>query len=612
LSIIHYQLSIKNAIFANQFLFMDKRWVLHSHSDKLQVEELSNQLNIPQSLADILLQRGVKTYEEARQYFRPSLNSIHDPFLMKNMDKSVERVEKAIASQEKILIFGDYDVDGISAVALMYSFLKEFVTDIEYYVPDRYGEGYGMSVQSVEYAAEQHFTLMIVLDCGIKCHNEIALANQYGIDVVVCDHHLPDQTLPPAYAILDPKLPDCNYPCKDLSGCGVGFKLVQAISQRRNIPIEEIGKKYMDLVALSIASDIVPITGENRTFTSWGLKLMNARPRQSIESLLAFSKIVRKENPNMPPENTVFTHAITVNDLVFYVGPRINAAGRMATGRNSVHLLIADKEDKILQLGELVDMHNSERRELDTKITQEVIEKLSSNPQYETKRSLAMYSPTWSKGVIGIVASRLVEHFHKPSIVMTLSNEVITGSARSVKGFDLYAALCQCSDLLEHFGGHTFAAGLSLKPKNLYPFIDKFEEVVSKTIDENAIIRSLDIDAEIDLKDITLNFYNILKNFAPFGPCNMSPIFMTKHVYDTGYARIVGQNHLKLSVFQKNSRSYPISSIGFGLGEHYARIAKGEPFHICYHIDINEWQGKTSIQLNIKDLKFDFEKHDAV
>ncbi|MCL2131622.1 MAG: single-stranded-DNA-specific exonuclease RecJ, partial [Lentimicrobiaceae bacterium] len=546
---------------------MDKRWFLHAYGDKSKVEELAGQLNISQSLADILLQRGVKTYDEARLFFRPTLEGIHNPFLMKNMEKSVERVEKAIASQEKILIFGDYDVDGISAVALMYSFLKEFVSKIEYYVPDRYGEGYGMSVQSVEYAQEQGFTLMIVLDCGIKCHQEIALANQYGIDVIVCDHHLPDETLPQAYAILDPKLPDCTYPCKDLSGCGVGFKLVQAISQKRNIPFAEIGK-YMDLLALSVASDIVPITGENRTFTYFGLKLMNLRPRQAIESLLAFSKIVRKENPDLPPANTVFTKAITVNDLVFYVGPRINAAGRVATGRNSVHLLIAEKEDKILQLGELVDMHNSERRELDTKTTQEVVEMVSSNPLYDKKRSLVVYNAAWSKGIIGIVASRLVEHFYKPSIVLAASNDLITGSARSVKGFDLYAALCRCSGLLEHFGGHTFAAGLSLKPENLNAFIEKFEEIVAETIDENSIIRTVDIDAEIDLKDITLKFYEIVKNFAPFGPCNMAPVFMTKQVYDTGFARIVGQNHLKLSVFQKDCRSYPIDAIGFGLGQH--------------------------------------------
>ena len=590
---------------------MNKKWFLQSCSDKLLVKNLSGQLNIPESLTNILLQRGVKTYDEARLFFRPTLETIHNPFLMKNMEKSVERVEKAIASQEKVLIFGDYDVDGISAVALMYSFLKEYVSEIEYYVPDRYGEGYGMSVQSVEYAHEQNFSLMIVLDCGIKCHREIALANQYGIDVVVCDHHLPDETLPEAYAILDPKLPDCTYPCKDLSGCGVGFKLVQAISQNRNIPIEKIGK-YMDLVALSIASDVVPIIGENRSFAYFGLKLMNLRPRQAIESLLAFSKISRKEYPDMPPANTVFCKEITINDLVFGVGPRLNAAGRMATGRDSVHLLIAEKEDKVLQLGELVDMHNNERRELDTKTTLEVIEMISSNSLYEKKRSLVVCSSSWSKGIIGIVASRLVEQFYKPSIVLTLSNNLITGSARSVKGFDLYAALCQCSDLLEHFGGHTFAAGLSLKPENLYAFIDKFENIVSQTIDETAIIRTIDIDAEIDLKDITSNFYNIVKNFAPFGPCNMSPVFMTKQVYDTGFARVIKDNHLKLNVFQKDCRSYPLSAIGFGLGQHCSRIIEGEPFHICYHIDKNDWQGKVSLQLNIKDIKFDFEKWDAV
>ena len=590
---------------------MKKKWFLHSCDDKYLVESLTKQLNIPQSLADILAQRGVNNYEEARLFFRPTLENIHNPFLMKDMEKSVERVEKAIASQEKILIFGDYDVDGISAVALMYSFLKKYVSDIEYYVPDRYGEGYGMSNQSVEYANEHNFSLMIVLDCGIKCHEEIFLANKYGIDVIVCDHHLADETLPDAYSVLDPKRADCPYPCKDLSGCGVGFKLVQAINQRRGIPLTEICQ-YLDLVALSIASDVVPIVGENRTFAYLGLKLMNLRPRQAIESLLSFSKITRKEDVNLPPSNTIFNKEITVNDLVFYVGPRINASGRVATGRSSVHLLIAEKEDKVLQLGELVDMHNNERRELDTKTTQEVIEMVSSDAEQMEKRSVVVYNPTWCKGVIGIAASRLVEHFYKPSIVMTLSNDLITGSARSVKNFDLYAALCQCSDLLEHFGGHVFAAGLSLKPENLDAFIERFENIVSQTIAEDSIIRTIDIDAEIDLKDINLTYYKILKNFAPFGPCNMSPVFMTKEVYDTGTARIVGQNHLKLNVFQKNSRSFPIDAIGFGLGEYHSRIVRGEPFHICYHIDKNEWQGKTNMQLVIKDIKFFFEKFDNV
>ena len=584
---------------------MQKRWILCSAVENNLVEKLCGELNIPYALANLLFKRGVQSYEDAHSFFKPSFSNIHDPYLMRDMKESVERIERAITDNEKILIFGDYDVDGTSAVALVYSFLSNITSNIEYYVPDRYEEGYGISMLSIEYAKENGVSLIISLDCGIKCHEEIDLAAVYGIDVIVCDHHFPGQTLPKAYSILNPKRADCNYPYKDLSGCGVGFKLIQAIAVKRNIPLENLGK-YFDLLVLSIASDIVPITGENRVFAYFGLKLINLRPRQSIESLLVHSKIIRKEG-EIPPNKTVFIREITITDLVFYVGPRINAAGRMDTGRSSVELLIAEKTDEIAELGDRVDMHNSDRRELDTKTTTEAIDMVSAESCWETKKSLVVYHHSWSKGIVGIVASRLVEHFYKPSIVLTLFDNIVTGSARSVKNFDIYNALSQCKDLLTSFGGHTFAAGLSLKPENLNTFMERFEQIVASSIPETAIIPSIDIDAEINLNDINMLFFDIMKKFAPFGPGNMLPVFMTKNVVDAGDSRIVGQNHLKLSIFQMNNRSYPVDAIAFGFGEYYERISKKEPFHICYHIEVNEWQGRRSLQLNIKDIKFELE-----
>ena len=581
---------------------MQKEWIIREKADKELIDRLSAELNFSKPMTNLLIQRGVKSYDDARSFFKPTLQDIHNPYLMQDMKKSVERVELAIKNKEKILVFGDYDVDGTSAVALVYSFLSTMTSDINYYVPDRYGEGYGISIQSVEYAREQGFSLMITLDCGIKCHKEIDLAVQYGIDVIVCDHHFPDETLPNAYAVLDPKRKDCSYPYKELSGCGVGFKLVQAIAQNQNIPLNELGQ-YFDLLVLSIASDIVPITGENRVFAYFGMKLINQRPRLAIESLLAYNKIIRKTNADLPPKNTVFIKEITIRDLVFSVGPRINAAGRMDTGRNSANLLITNNIDEITELGKYINTHNSERKELDAKTTEQAISMVESELNLAAKRSLVVYNPAWSKGIIGIVASRLVEHFYKPSIVLTLFDDMITGSARSVKNFDIHFALSQCSNLLDRFGGHSFAAGLSLKPENLTAFMEKFEEIVSATIPEKSTVPSLEIDAEILLNEINMNFFTILNKFSPFGPGNLQPLFITKNVVCAGDARIVGENHLKLSVFQRDSRCYPIDAIAFGFGEHYKQIASGKPFHICYHIDINEWQGKTTLQLNVKDLR---------
>ncbi|MBO4739038.1 MAG: single-stranded-DNA-specific exonuclease RecJ [Bacteroidales bacterium] len=590
---------------------MQKKWIVNKNIHQDIVNQLSDELKIGKPLTSLLVQRGIYTYEEAKSFFRPTIKDIYDPFLMKDMDKAVFRVETAIANKEKVLIFGDYDVDGTSAVALMYSFLKQYIEQIEYYVPDRYEEGYGISQLSVEYAHQNQFTLMIVLDCGIKCHTEIALARQYGIDVIVCDHHLPDETLPDAYAILDPKRENCAYPYKELTGCGVGFKLVQAIAQKRNIGLKDL-KDYFDLLVMSIASDVVPITGENRVFAYLGLKLINTQPRQGIVSLLAHGKIYQKVHPDLPPKNTIFTKEITINDLVFCVGPRINAAGRMDTGRSSVHLLISQREQKTEELGDRVEMHNSERRELDKKTTEEAIAMISALPDINQRRTIVAFNENWSKGIVGIVASRLVEHFYRPAIVLTLSNDMITGSARSVRHFNLHQALCQCQDLLEHFGGHEGAAGLSLKPENLQAFTERFETIVAQSISFDSTIPIVDIDEEIQLHDISVPFYKIMKQFAPFGPQNMNPTFMTRNVMDTGNVKIVGANHLKLSLYQPNNSSWPISAIGFGLGDMYDRIANGDPFHICYHIDVNEWQGKSYIQLIIKDIKFEFENFDQI
>lgn len=587
---------------------MKKRWIVNKNINEEEVSELSKTLKISTFLSRLLLIRNIQNQEQAQSFFKPDLNQLNDPFLMKDMEKAVERIQKAIKKKERILIFGDYDVDGTSAVALMYTFLKRFNLEMEYYVPDRYNEGYGISNQAVEYAHTNKFTLMIVLDCGIKCFEQINLANSYNIDTIICDHHLSDDTIPNAYAVLDPKQKDCPYPFKELSGCGVGFKLIQAIAIKENIPEKEV-YSFLDLVVISIASDIVPIIGENRILAHWGLRLINLRPRHGIESILSYSNINRTNISN--PKVTVFNQEIKINDLVFIVGPRINAAGRMDTGRASVHLLISDKAEKAMELGERINGQNMERKELDSKITLEAKQLIDGNKKFQDRKSLMVYSEQWSKGVIGIVASRLVEHYYKPTIVLSLSNNIITGSARSVPGFDLYAALCRCSHLLEHFGGHMYAAGLSLKPENLMAFEEAFEEAVVSSIQETSTYPSIDIDEELPLHEINSNFYGILEKFEPFGPENLSPIFITKNVL-ANTVRVVGRNHLRMTLYQRDSRSFPIDAIGFDMGQYCERIEKGVPFHICYHIERNDWQGRSNLQLMIKDIKFNFYDFDII
>ncbi|MDY0101735.1 MAG: DHH family phosphoesterase [Lentimicrobium sp.] len=592
---------------------MLKRWVLKERGESEKVAALSASLGIGSVLAELLVQRGVNTFEEAKAFFRPSLDQLHDPFLMKDMDKAVQRITKAIAQKEKILVYGDYDVDGTTAVSLVYTFLKEIGHEaVDYYIPDRYSEGYGISFKGVDFAHENGFGLVIALDCGIKAIKKIEKANEYGVDFIICDHHRPDEQLPDAVAVLDAKRPDCNYPYKELSGCGVGFKLIQAIASQRDIPIERL-KKYLDLVVVSIASDIVPITGENRILAYFGLRLINENPRPGFEAILRYSNISRKNvDENAPPPSNgngyeepacIFNRELTISDMVFLVGPRINAAGRIESGRNSVRLLVCDTEIDADEIGQQINDFNTTRRDLDSTTTDMALDAIRTSPRLLEACSTVVYHPEWHKGVIGIVASRLIEVYYRPTIVFTQSNGLITGSARSIKDFDIYDAIDACSDLLEHFGGHKYAAGLSLKPENLDAFIEKFERIASSGITEDMRSPEVEIDLKINLNEIGHGFYKILKQFAPFGPGNMSPVFQTEGVIDNGYGRIVGKNHLKLTIGHHEIASAPFSAIAFQQGDHFDYISKGKPFNICYHIEENEWNNVKSLQLNIKDIK---------
>lgn len=582
---------------------MEKRWVLKPQGNKDLVRHLSKVLNINENLANLLAQRGVSTFEQAKAYFRPQLEHLHDPFLMKDMHLAVERIEKALKKGEKILVYGDYDVDGTTAVALVYTFLKTLHDKVDFYVPDRYSEGYGISFKGIDFAHENGFSLIIALDCGIKAVEKVAYANERKIDFIICDHHRPGDTLPRAIAILDPKRDDCTYPYKELAGCGIGFKLIQAFAWKNNIAFSSL-EEYLDLVVVSIASDIVPITGENRVLAYYGLRRINTQPRAGLEAILnvsnKYSKSVSQEG-----NNRQYIRELTINDLVFIVGPRINAAGRIKSARASVELLITKDPSVAFDLGNEINKQNTDRKTLDTQATHDALEMLRSDPKLNQLKSTVLYHPEWHKGVIGIVASRLIETYYRPTIVLTRSEGLVTGSARSIKGFDIYDAVDSCGDLLEHFGGHMYAAGLSLKPENLDKFKERFEEYVSTHLPLEISLPEIEIDAMLNLQDIQRKFYDVLKQFAPFGPGNMSPVFETDNVVDAGKAKIVGNNHLKLEVFQHDVRSEPISSIAFGQGgeENFEYIRDGNPFNICYHIEENEWNGKKSFQLNIKDMK---------
>ncbi len=569
---------------------MGKVWSLKPQGDSNEVKHLSAALNVNMVIANILVQRGVKTFSEAQGYFRPRLNDLHDPFLMKDMDKAVARLEHAIKNQEKVLIYGDYDVDGTTSVAMIYLFLKDYLSSLDYYIPDRYMEGYGISIQSIEYAASENFSLVIILDCGIKAVEKVNFASQLGLDFIICDHHNPGDSIPNAVAVLDPKRPDCNYPYKELSGCGVGFKLLQAYTQKNRISQEKL-LDLLDLVVVSIASDIVPITGENRILAFYGLKKLNSDPGMGLQTIINYAGLNGGE--------------ITISDIVFKIGPRLNASGRIEHGKKSVQILVSSDTVRSDALGEEIDSFNEIRKTLDRDITQEALEMIERDEALQKRYSTVIYNRDWHKGVVGIVASRLTEVYYRPTVVLTESNGLATGSARSVKDFDLYEAIEACSDLLESYGGHMFAAGLTMKIENVRAFAERFEKIVAETVTDNQQIQTIEVDAKLALHEITPRFYRILKQFAPFGPHNLAPVFVTEDVIDAGTSRLVGKNleHIKLNLMEPDDSSGIFPGISFNLASKFPVIQSGTPFDICYSIELNEFRGKANLQLNIRDIK---------
>jgi single-stranded-DNA-specific exonuclease len=569
-----------------------KRWRTKPLPEKTEVTHLKEVLGVNTSIASLLVQRQIGDYETAKDFFRPNLDHLHDPFLMKDMDKAVQRIYMALHRKERIMVYGDYDVDGTTSVTLMYGFLKNIHSDIIYYIPDRYSEGYGISYQGIDHAHDQGVSLIVCLDCGIKANDKIDYANAFNIDFIICDHHLPSDSLPKAYAILDPKRKDCAYPFKELSGCGVGFKLIQAIQIQLSEKIPALKKidvfQLLDLVAVSTAADIVPIVGENRILTHFGLKQINENPRPGLKAILDLNN---------------FTKVLRVSDIVFLIAPRINAAGRIEHAFGAVKLLLADNVKEAEELALAINKTNSNRKDLDSEITQEAYSLIDNNENISHKKSTVIYQSHWHKGVIGIVASRLIEKYYKPTVVLTESNGRATGSARSVKDFDVYSAIEECSDLLEQFGGHKYAAGLTLRIENIPAFSEKFEKVVSSTITNEMLVPEVEIDLEINFSEINPKSVRILKQFAPFGPENMTPIFMSKDVFDSGYGKIVGNNHLKLELYQKNMPEIKIQAIGYDMGESLDYFKRNIPVSIVYQIDENIWNNQTQTQLILKEIK---------
>ena len=561
------------------------RWTLKPKPEQIKVDALKEALQVDDIVVTLLLQRGIETYEEAKTFFRPSLEDLHDPFLMKDMDKAVKRIEAALLQNENILVFGDYDVDGTTSVALMSSYLKTRSDKIATYIPDRYEEGYGISYKGIDFACDNDFSLIIALDCGIKAIDKVAYAKEKQVDFIICDHHRPGKEIPNAAAVLDPKREDCDYPYKELCGCGVGFKLVQALAEKEGKSVIELAE-YLDLVATAIAADIVPITGENRALAYFGLQVINQNPRTGIKTIL---QQVKKDT-------------FTITDVVFIIAPRINAAGRMKHGNHAVTLLTETDFNLAAEYATEIEQFNLDRREADKRITEEALKQIEEQKEQE-RFTTVVYDETWHKGVIGIVASRLTETYYRPTLVFTKSGDKLAASARSVKGFDVYNALEACSEYIEQFGGHKYAAGLTLPEENYEAFKAKFEDVVSQTIDKKLLTPEIRVDAEINLEQITPRFYRILNQFAPFGPGNMSPVFMTQQLKDTGYGKCVGEDdkHLKLTAFQ--DRAGKISGIGFGLGKHIDLIKNKKPFKAVYSIDENHWNGNVSLQLKLKDIK---------
>ena len=566
------------------------KWILKEPADPAKVERLATEVGIDRVLAELLVKRGVETFEQARAFFRPSLDALHDPFLMKDMDVAVERLHRAVTAGEKILVYGDYDVDGTTAVALVYSFIHRFTDRVDFYIPDRYDEGYGVSYKGIDWAADGGFDLLITLDCGIKATDKVEYARSKGIEVIICDHHLPGDALPAAVAVLDPKREDCHYPFDDLSGCGVGFKLVQAYSKQYGIPFETL-IPLLDLLVVSISSDLVTMVGENRVLAHFGLKQLNENPCKGLAAMISLS--------NLEPGH------ISIDDIVFKIGPRINAAGRMESGRLAVELLKATDARTALQIGEKINENNNERKNIDREITQEALEMVQDGRCLASENATIVYNPKWSKGVVGIVASRLVEAYYKPTVVLTKSNGFVTGSARSVAGFDLYEAIESCADLLENFGGHVYAAGLTLREENVPEFSRRMDAFIAGKITSEMLIPIVEVDARLDFSQITPKFSRILKQFQPFGPGNNNPIFVTENVYDAGAGRKVGAGgvHLKLDLIQESQPYHQIPAIAFNMADYYDYIREGNPVDVCYAIVENYYRGNSSIQLRIRDMR---------
>jgi single-stranded-DNA-specific exonuclease len=561
------------------------RWNPKSKPNPEKVQAIQQALQVDEIIATLLVQRGIETFEQAKTFFRPTLADLHNPYLMKDMDKAVARIEKAIANNENILIFGDYDVDGTTAVSLVSSYLRSFYPNVATYIPDRYAEGYGISYMGIDYAEDNAISLIIALDCGIKSIDHVNYAKAKNIDFIICDHHRPGAILPDAVAVLDPKREDCSYPYDELCGCGVGFKLIQALAENRNQTIDDL-VLYLDLVATAIAADIVPITGENRVLAKFGLEVINSNPRPGIKALI---QNVKKK-------------VLTITDVVFIVAPRINAAGRIKHGNEAVALLTEYDLDQAEQFASEIEQHNSDRKELDKQITQEALLQIEVNNE-QNRFSTVVYQENWHKGVIGIVASRLVENYYRPTIVFTKSGEKLAASARSVKDFDVYNALEACAEHLEQFGGHMYAAGMTLLEENYENFKNAFEKVVQETIHPNLLIPEISYDAEIELTEINPKLIRLLKQFEPFGPENMTPVFYSKNLKDSGYAKAIGteEEHLKAFIKQENSESF--GAIGFGLGNKLDLVTNQKPFEAVYCLDENEFNGTVSLQLRLKDIR---------
>ncbi len=578
---------------------IEKQWVILEQGDPAKVEALASALGLSPVLANLLVQRGIETPEEAAGFFNPSLDDLHDPFLMKDMDKAIDRITRAVADGEMVMVWGDYDVDGTSAVALMYSFLRRLGHEnLMFYIPDRYTEGYGVSIKGIDYAKAHGVSLVITLDCGIKAVEKVAYAKEQGIDFIITDHHLAGSKLPKAAAVLDPKRPDCEYPFKELSGCGVGFKIAQAYCQRHNIPFSEI-ERLLDLVVISIASDIVPVTGENRILAYYGLERLNTRPNKGLHSIVKICGLER--------------HRISIDDIVFKIGPRINAAGRMrmgegdehSGGHSAVNLMIERDEDAAGLFGAAIDEANSDRKTIDRTVTQEAHDFIEGNAELKRMKCTVIYNPKWMKGIVGIVASRLIETYYRPTVVLTMSNGFATGSARSVPGFDLYQAVESCADLLENFGGHMYAAGLTMKPENVDEFTRRFNAYVEENITDELLTPTVEIDSQLLFSDISPDFRRNLTRFQPFGPGNTAPVFVTYGASNRGDAKLVGaeNEHLKMDLVQKEKPNTMIPAIAFQQPQHYEWIRSGRPVDVCYTVVENHYRGTVTPQLRVKDIK---------